>query len=43
MNQQILNDKIVNIGASEIIKIFGSHENRRAFAIENSKVRIYNY
>lgn len=42
MNQQITNDKIINIRASEIMKIFGSPENRHAFAIENSKFALYN-
>lgn len=43
INQQLSNERIVNIRASEIIKIFASPENRHAFAIENSKFIIYNY
>lgn len=42
MDQQILNDNIINVRASDIIKIFASPENRHAFAIENSKSKLYN-
>ena len=31
-------DNIINVKASEIIKIFASPENRHSFAIENSNI-----
>ena len=43
MNQQLSNERIVNIRANEIIKIFASPENILAFAIQNSKFIIYSY
>lgn len=37
INDQILHDNLVNVKATDIIKIFSSPENRHTFAIENSK------
>ena len=43
MNSQAKKEQIVNVKANEIIKLFSSPENKCSFAIENSKIQLYNY
>ena len=42
MNSQLKKERIVNVKANEIIKLFSSPENRHSFAVENSKIKLYN-
>jgi len=42
MNSQLKKQQIVNVKANEIIKLFSSPVNRHSFAIENSKIELYN-